>query len=972
MCYYVRAAKKAAKHRRKRMNRFKKILAPILAALILASTAAIVSAKNYDDVKIDHPVRTEISILSDIGVIKGTSDKEFSPNEKVTREQMATLLFRLMLGRDDAGRVNTTKFTDLYEPYYNGAISWANSAGYIIGTSESTFNPTGGIKKQDAMAMLVRALGQDNEKMNSGYPWSYINAAIKLGLDNGLENVGYEDVLTRAETAQMLYNALTSEYLIARTTVNGNVYFESTSIIVEVFDFNMTEATVIATNDYAIEGETVVKNGYITLLCDNEGKAFRMTVPFDEMNIDGEANSILGMSFKVIYKTIGNKHEILSCVESTRIEEFDSVKIEKEHVVIGGHKYALVEEYSDELSTNNNELKLFAFDNDGILEQITDVKELSKLLGFYRVTLMFDGDSDIAKCGIIRVFEMDKLNITSDGKINIADNINKDKLNIKNDVKAEAGDFVLYYFNKETGELEISDVLDIDRGTVKRITSTSVKIGDRVYDLGNETAGITADSLKAKLTLGSTSTVVIHKDAVVAVVDGVAVTDSSRYLVSVSDAHRVYENGSFRYVMTAFVDGQEKNIYVNDSSVKAGQVFRYTELGGVYTLISPKTEDGIILSGKHEFIQNSGNVDEIAYIIENAKDTKIELSGRNYYTLSNGKTNSVSSVAGLDGIKFVCDKDSVIIVNDGGKLMLRSGKYSSTITVNDGATVSAVLDNETGSVETLRFLYISDGSLGNYDLDAGFVRILEKVGQVFENGHAYTEYLVYNFNTGKTENMLSSVHDLAIGEDFRLGTDDTITNDKADVVVCGFVTGFTSETVTVDGYTFTLAPDASVIRINNKNKVENIKLSDLYMMNIEFVAEHGIVKLIIESGEAKFSSTATDKVITVTPDFNISDLSDAKLTLVNLFKGSELIDTKGFIAEKSNENTLVFMTGENITLENGDYTLVFKLDKKEFEVDFKVNVVSIPEIPEVPETPENSENPETPEVPENSDKSDKQ
>ena len=60
------------------MNKFKKILAPILAALILASTSTMVFAKNYDDVKAEHPMRTEISILSDIGVIRGTSDKEFS------------------------------------------------------------------------------------------------------------------------------------------------------------------------------------------------------------------------------------------------------------------------------------------------------------------------------------------------------------------------------------------------------------------------------------------------------------------------------------------------------------------------------------------------------------------------------------------------------------------------------------------------------------------------------------------------------------------------------------------------------------------------------------------------------------------------------------------------------------------------------------------------------------------------------
>lgn len=959
------------------MNKFKKILAPILAALILASTSTMVFAKNYDDVKAEHPARTEISILSDIGVIRGTSDKEFSPNDKVTREQMATLLFRLMLGRDDAGRVNTTKFTDLYEPYYNGAISWANSAGYIIGTSDTTFNPTGGIKKQDAMAMLVRALGQENEKMNSGYPWSYINAGIKLGLDKKLEDVGYEDVLTRAETAQMIYNALTSEYLVARTTVNGNVYFESTSIIEEVFDYSMTEATVVATNDYAIDGETVVKNGYVTLLCDNGGKSFRMTVPFDEMNLDGNANDILGMSFKVIYKTVGNKYEILSAVDETRKEDFDSVKIEKNSVIIGGNKYTLVEEYSDELSTNNNELKLYAYDNDGKLEQITKTEELSSLLGFYRVTLMFDGDSEVAKSGIIRVFEMDKLNNSSDGKYNIAGDKKEDDLKITNKVKAESGDYVLYYFNKETKELEIAEVLDINRGTVKRITNTSVKIGDEVYNLGNETAGITSDSLRAKLTLGANATVVVYNKTVVAVVDGVAATDSSRYLVSVSDAYRVYENGSFRYVMTAFVDGQEKNIYVDDSSAKAGEVFRYTEVGGVYSLISPTVEDGIIISGKREFIQSSGSIDEIAYLISEAKNTTIELTGRNYYTLSNGEADSTASVAGLDGVKFVCDKNSVIIVNDGGKLMMRSGAYSSTISVKDGAKVTAVFDNEIGSVETLKFLYISDGSLGNYDLDAGFVRILDNVGQVYENGVAYTEYLVFNFTTGKTETMLSKNHELAVGSDYRCGNDGTVTSDKADTVVNGFVTGFTSGTVTVDGYTFTLASDAKVIRFTKDNKIEDVKLDDLYMKNIEFVAERGTVKLIIEAGEAKFTAKATDKVITVTPDFDLSNFSDAKLTLVSLLKGNEVVETKEFIAEKSNDNTLVFMAEEGRILENGDYTLVFKLGSKQFEVAVKVDVktnetTETPEQPETPENPEKTETPENPEKPEQPGESDEQ
>ncbi len=950
------------------MNNFRRYFVPTLAALILASTGTSVFAKNFDDVKEDNTAKTEISILSDIGVIKGTSDSLFTPDGNVTREQMATFLFRLMLGRDDAGRVNTTKFTDLYEPYYNGAISWANAAGYILGTSETTFEPTGGIKKQDAMAMLVRALGQDNEKMNAGYPWSYINAAVKLGLDKGLENVAYEETLTRAETAQILYNALTSEYLVARTTINGNVYYESTSIIEEVFGYSMADASIEATNDYSLDGDKVIKNGYVTLLCNEDGKTFRMTIPFAEMNLSGNANDHLGESFKVIYKADGNKYQVLSTVVNTRVETYDTAKVDKDgknYVEIGDNKYTLVEEYSDELSTNNNEIKLYAYDGDNGLEQITDIKDLKELLGFYRISLMFDGREETARRGIIRVFEMDKLEINSDGKINIAGGKKADEIKMNNRAEAEDGDYVLYYFNPETKELEIAELLDIDYGTVKRITNSSVKIGETVYSLGNETAGITAESLKNKLTLGQSASVVLYKDTVVAVVDGTAASDSSRYLLSLSDAYRVYENGTFKYVMTAQIDGEEKNIYVNNSNAKEGEIFRYIKSGETYNLISPEVEDGIILSGKKQFIQNSGGVDEIAYIVNKADSTTIELSGRNYYTLNKGNAEAVSSVAGLSNMRFVCNKDSVIVVNDGGKIMQRTGAYSSTIEVKDGAQVVAVFDNEVGSTETLKYLYISDGSLGNYDLDAGFVRILAVNGSVFEDGTSYSEYLVYNFSSGKIETMLSKSFDLEVGSDYRCGSDETVTSDKADVVVSGFVNGYTGSTVSVDGYTFTLGKDVKIIRINSKNEIEEVKLADLYMKNIEFISEKGVVTLIMEAGDAKFETVSDGKTVTVTPDFDLANFADSKLTPVRIVKDDKEVMTAedGITAEKG-EGTLVFNIAEAKALEEGKYTLTFKLGSKEFTVEFTV-VKPIVIEPETPETPVDPENPDKPVDPDN-------
>ncbi|MBE6711545.1 MAG: S-layer homology domain-containing protein [Ruminococcaceae bacterium] len=955
-------------------HRVNKILSPLLAAMLVAGSGTMTFAKNYDDVDSDHKAKTEISILSDIGVIKGTADGEFSPNDLVTREQMATFLFRLMLGRDDAGRVNTTGFTDLYEPYYNGAISWANAAGYLLGTSKTTFNPKGGITKQDAMTMLVRALGQDNDKMNAGYPWSYINAAIKLGLDRGLENVKYDETLTRADTAVILYNALTAEYRIDRVTPNGNISYEITSIIEDVFDYSMTEAVLVSTNDYAIHGGTTVKNGYVTLRgTDADKDSFSMTVPFEQLDLDGSQNDHLGHAYRVIYNTVNGKHSVLSAVPMTKAESYITAELDtkRDTVEIGGTKYTLVDKYSDELSTNNNELLLYAFDNDGELELIEDIDELSDFLGFYRITLLSDNGNETAKRGILREFKMNTLEIDSDGGINLADGEKEEDLNFINEADAEEDDYVLYYYNEETDELHIAEVLDYVEGKVKRITSSTVRIGDESYDLGNPNAGITADSIHKKLELGSDVTAVIWNGAVVAIADSVTLSESSNYLIALSDTQRIYEDGSFRYVMTAFIDGEEKNIFVKKGDIEEGKVYRYTKSGDEYKLIAPETEDGKILAGKNEFVQNQNGLDEIAYLINSAKNTTIELGGKNYYTISRGDADSISSADGLSNIRFISDKNTVIIVNDNGTLMQRTGEYSSTIQVKDGAYVAAIFNNEVGSVETLRYLYISDGELGNYDLDAEFVRILAANGLVYEDGKAYVEYIVYNFADNTIETRLSKSDDLVIGEDYRCGSDDTITSVTSDHVQSGFISGYTSGTVSIDGSTYTHAAGMKVLRITKNNKgnyvTEDVKLADLYMTNVEFITDKGAVTFILEiaDGGAKFTAEASGNTITVRPNFDLSSFSDSRLSLNSIAdaEGNKL-DLTGTTIAFGADNTITVTLPETIAAENGDYTLTFRLGSREFAAEFTYEKPAAPEQPEQPEEPEQPEQPETPETPE--------
>lgn len=934
------------------MNGFRKFLGTTLATLMVAGSGTMVFAGNYNDVDDNHIAKTEISILSDIGVIKGTGENEFSPNDRVTREQMAALMFRLMLNKEDAGRVNTTNFTDLYEPYYNGAISWANAAGYIVGVSKESFDPTGGITLQDAMTMLVRALGQDNEKMNDNYPWSYINAAIKLGLDRGLEKIDYTATLTRAETAIILYNALTSEYLISRTTSNGNVYYESTSIIEEVFGYEMAEAVVVATNNYSIDGSTVIKNDYVTLKCtDGEGKISYMTVPYADMNLSGTADQWIGELFRIIYQTKNGKTSVLSAVSMSEVETFDKISTDKKNdlVEINGVKYTLVDEYSDELSTNNNELILYAFDDDGKLEQIDSIEKLNELLGFYRVSLIYDKGAEAARRGLIRVYELGRLDVDRDGKINLADSLTEKELTggFRNDVEAESGDYVLYYYNRQLKDFEISEILSVTFGAVKRITANTVKIGENTYSMGNAAAGISADSIREQLTLGADAFAVLHQNSVVSVVNGVRQSNASQYLVAESDSQRIYENGSFKYVATVFRNGKSENVYVSSNNVREGEIYRYTVSNDVYTLIGAEIDDDIVLSGSDRFVQNDKELDELAYIVNDAKGTTIELNGKNYYTVKNGEATANASVSGLDSVKFVTNSDTIIVVNDNGKLIERTGAYNSTILINDGASVTAIFDNEVGSVETLRYLYITDGSLGNYSMNAEFVRILSRDGAVVENGATYVEYTVYNFTTGKVETRLSVYSSLSVGEDYRTGADDCITNEVSNHVMNGFATGYTAGTVTIDGNTFSLAQDAKIFAFRENNQIQQTELKNLYMTNVEFVVSDNEITHLIAGSAATFDAAASGNSIVVTPDFDLSDFQVSSVKIVSLVMGEEKIDFDDATILFHENNTVAFTLKNE--LKEGDYVLSFTLGGNTFKASFKVERSEKPEQPEQPD-----------------------
>ncbi len=915
---------------------FKRFISGSLATLmIVAAMMSSVSAKSFDDVASDESFAEPIEILSDIGVIKGTTDSKFSPDESVSREQMAMLLFRLMIGKDNAGSLNTTAFTDLYDATYNGAISWANASGYILGTSDDTFEPREGIMLQDAMAMLVRALGHSSLQMNAGYPWTYIDTAVKLGLDKGLEDLKYTKELTRAEVAVVLYNALTAEYLIPRTASNGMTFYESTTIIERVFGYEIDESVIVATNNYAIEGvDTVTKDGYITVRTEDG----LLTVKYEELGLAGEADSHLGEKIKLVYKNDEKTRlvSVLGCTEIGKSQPASTITVGKNnaYIEIGGVKYQVVENRSDALATNANELLVYAYDADGKLSQITSNGALADLLGAYDAKLLFD-DKNAATADrlILKPFAFGKLEI-SGGKVNLAGNMKESDLTIINPHKAGDDDYVLYYFNDANDTLELSAVLPVtESGTVSRLTASTVTIGGTRYKLGNELLGISAESLYDKLIIGEKVRAVIYGDAVIAIdSSSTSVFAPSKYLVATSGTTPVFSSGKFGYVMTALIDGSEETIFVTNGSVNEGEVYRYiTDAAGSYTLIPAVNTDGFIESGNDEFVQSNSTNDEIAFIIDEAASSTVSHAG-SHYSIAEGSADAISSTGSDESsIHFVTNENTLIVVGNGEDFAVSKGVYTSTITIADGASVTAIFDNEVGKVETLRYLYISDGALGSVDATATGVKIIACTGTELVDNEVFYIYSVLNMATGKVESMMSESSSLVSGKNYLTDMEGLISETEASITD-GVVTGYTSGTITLGGTTYTLAKDALIYKLNTSNAVQSLKIADTYMKNVEIIIHDDKIQSVIVLGEADFTASYDAGVVTLTA---LDDLpAGESFSLVSLIQMEDEdsdeteIDLDGITPEAVEGDDFAFRFTKE--LEAGIYKLSFKVNGVSF------------------------------------------
>ena len=88
------------------------------------------------------------------GLMYGTTDTTFSPDDALTRAMFVTMLYR-MEGKPEVK--DAASFTDVPEgAYYADAVAWASANGVVYGTSETAFSPDEKITREQMAAMMRR------------------------------------------------------------------------------------------------------------------------------------------------------------------------------------------------------------------------------------------------------------------------------------------------------------------------------------------------------------------------------------------------------------------------------------------------------------------------------------------------------------------------------------------------------------------------------------------------------------------------------------------------------------------------------------------------------------------------------------------------------------------------------------------------------------------------------------------------
>lgn len=122
----------------------------------LSGEPAVSQDSGFADVAADAYYADAVSWATEQGIVTGTSQTAFSPDESVTREQMAALLYRYAGEPSAAGDLSAYADADSVSAYASDAMAWCVENGVLNGTDGSRLEPAASATRAEVAAVLQR------------------------------------------------------------------------------------------------------------------------------------------------------------------------------------------------------------------------------------------------------------------------------------------------------------------------------------------------------------------------------------------------------------------------------------------------------------------------------------------------------------------------------------------------------------------------------------------------------------------------------------------------------------------------------------------------------------------------------------------------------------------------------------------------------------------------------------------------
>ncbi|WFD10518.1 S-layer homology domain-containing protein [Tepidibacter hydrothermalis] len=458
------------------MKNTKKVLSVALAgALAFGSMGAAFAAAPADVQGTDY--ETAVERLSALDILKGYEDGTFQPEKTITRAEFAAVIVR-SLGLDASAKssMGTTGFNDVPSNHWaSGYINIASGLKVINGKAEGVFDPEAPVKYEEAVTMIVRALGYEPAaKAKGGYPNGYLVIAGQEDISDDVKGtIGAS--APRGIVAQLMDNSLEVPMMVqvgygddAKFVQSGTDGTDEETLLADKLDTEKVEEKVIDIprtdsslddNEIRLDDKGVIEvpEGFnFEGVYNAKIKAF---INDDDELVSYEVDEDTDIFFDAVEYTSGDE-EPVKLVAKDKEYEFDkdatiyeNGKKVKEADLNAKYSYAKA------VVVDNKITSLEAYDLDNMI--VVEKVEKTHVLGY---------EDDV---------NFDDYYVIKDGKsIELSD--------------LEEGDIVFYNTSAEYAEVFNKTV----KGKIDKVFGAGFRLNDEDYDIASDSMYVDEDELE--------------------------------------------------------------------------------------------------------------------------------------------------------------------------------------------------------------------------------------------------------------------------------------------------------------------------------------------------------------------------------------------------------------------------------------------------------------------------------------------